>query len=250
MIERSDYMGNPVIVLKRDAADRFPLTFGMNKARLILANLAELEKFVRDCSEGVDAHHAAKDKKARSNEKAHITKPGILNLQAFRGIDDDICARLLALKPYCVKCEVTNGLMTEQSIALAIAEAGKCAESDSPEILAHRLLFILIIAELTRNDNPMPYREEAAKIGARLNEMGRANPFNYYMKIIDQTTEVSSSESFGDFTTGREAAENAKELVEDLADKTLGFSIAGLSGAAKKFLFVYTISDLIKECGL
>lgn len=50
MVERSEYKGKPVMTIRRDENDRYPFTFGMTKARLILENLDEIKKFVEDCS--------------------------------------------------------------------------------------------------------------------------------------------------------------------------------------------------------
>ncbi len=46
MIERSDYNGKPIIILRRSEDDKFPFSFGLAKARLILENIEEIKKFV------------------------------------------------------------------------------------------------------------------------------------------------------------------------------------------------------------
>ena len=46
MVERSEFKGKPVLVLKRDENDKFPFSFGVSKARMILENLDEIKKFV------------------------------------------------------------------------------------------------------------------------------------------------------------------------------------------------------------
>lgn len=46
MVERSEYNGKPIIVLRRDENDKFPFSFGLVKARLILENVEEIKKFV------------------------------------------------------------------------------------------------------------------------------------------------------------------------------------------------------------
>ena len=51
MIERSEYKGKPVLIIKRNENDKYPFTFGMNKARLILDNLEEIKRFVEENSE-------------------------------------------------------------------------------------------------------------------------------------------------------------------------------------------------------
>jgi len=48
MIERSEFKGKPVIIIRRDENDKYPFTFGLSKARLILENLEEIKRFVEE----------------------------------------------------------------------------------------------------------------------------------------------------------------------------------------------------------
>lgn len=48
MIEKSEYKGKPIIVIKKDENDQYPFSFGLNKARLILENIEEIKKFVEE----------------------------------------------------------------------------------------------------------------------------------------------------------------------------------------------------------
>lgn len=48
MIERSEYKGKPLIVIKRSEDDKYPFSFGLSKARLILDNIDEIRKFVEE----------------------------------------------------------------------------------------------------------------------------------------------------------------------------------------------------------
>lgn len=48
MIERSEFKGKPVLVLKRNENERYPFSFGLSKARLILENIDEIKKFVEE----------------------------------------------------------------------------------------------------------------------------------------------------------------------------------------------------------
>jgi hypothetical protein len=48
MVERTEYKGKPVIILRRDPEDKFPFSFGVAKAKLILENLQEIQKFVEE----------------------------------------------------------------------------------------------------------------------------------------------------------------------------------------------------------
>jgi len=48
MIEKSEYKGKPILILKRNEEDKFPFSFGLSKARLILENIEEIKKFVEE----------------------------------------------------------------------------------------------------------------------------------------------------------------------------------------------------------
>ena len=50
MIERSEFKGKPVLIIKRTEEDNFPFTFGLAKAKLILENIEEIKKFVEENS--------------------------------------------------------------------------------------------------------------------------------------------------------------------------------------------------------
>lgn len=46
MVEKSEYQGKPILILKRNEDDRFPFSFGVSKARLIVENFDAIKKFV------------------------------------------------------------------------------------------------------------------------------------------------------------------------------------------------------------
>lgn len=48
MVERTEFQGKPVIILRRNEQDRYPFSFGLSKARLILENIEEIKKFVKE----------------------------------------------------------------------------------------------------------------------------------------------------------------------------------------------------------
>jgi hypothetical protein len=48
MIERSEFKGKPVLTLKRTEDDKYPFSFGMGKAKLIVENYEEIQKFVEE----------------------------------------------------------------------------------------------------------------------------------------------------------------------------------------------------------
>ncbi len=48
IVERSVYKGKPILILKRNEADKYPFSFGISKARLILDNIEEIKKFIEE----------------------------------------------------------------------------------------------------------------------------------------------------------------------------------------------------------
>lgn len=45
-VSESEYKGNPMIVIKSTAEDKFPFQFGVKKAKLVLAHVEDIKKFV------------------------------------------------------------------------------------------------------------------------------------------------------------------------------------------------------------
>jgi len=48
LVERSEYKGKPILVIKREEDDQYPFSFGLTKAKLILENIDEIKKFVEE----------------------------------------------------------------------------------------------------------------------------------------------------------------------------------------------------------
>lgn len=48
MVEKTEYKGRPIITIKRKEDDKYPFSFGVGKAKLILANIEEIKKFVAE----------------------------------------------------------------------------------------------------------------------------------------------------------------------------------------------------------
>lgn len=48
IVERGEYKGKPLLILKRNEEDKYPFSFGLSKAKLILDNLDEIRKFVEE----------------------------------------------------------------------------------------------------------------------------------------------------------------------------------------------------------
>ncbi len=47
-MERGEFKGNKMIILKRNPDDKYPFQFGLSKARLIIEHIADIKKFVED----------------------------------------------------------------------------------------------------------------------------------------------------------------------------------------------------------
>ena len=48
LYERSEFKGKAMLVIKRGEDEKFPFSFGMTKAKMILESIEEIKKFVKD----------------------------------------------------------------------------------------------------------------------------------------------------------------------------------------------------------
>ncbi len=48
IVEKTEYKGQPVLILKRNENDRYPFSFGLGKARMILESIDDIKKFVEE----------------------------------------------------------------------------------------------------------------------------------------------------------------------------------------------------------
>lgn len=46
--ERSEFKGRPMLVLKRSEDEKFPFSFGLTKAKMILDHIEDIRKFVQE----------------------------------------------------------------------------------------------------------------------------------------------------------------------------------------------------------
>jgi dUTPase len=46
---QSEYKGSPMIILRNSSQDQFPFQFGVRKAKLVLAHIEDIRKFVQQC---------------------------------------------------------------------------------------------------------------------------------------------------------------------------------------------------------
>jgi hypothetical protein len=45
-VSESEYKGSPILVIKSTTEDKFPFQFGVKKAKLVLAHIEDIKKFV------------------------------------------------------------------------------------------------------------------------------------------------------------------------------------------------------------
>ncbi len=48
MYKITEYKGNKIIVLSKDEDDKFPFSFGLSKAKLIVENIDSIKQFIND----------------------------------------------------------------------------------------------------------------------------------------------------------------------------------------------------------
>ncbi len=111
---------------------------------------------------------------------------------------DDGIAKVLALKAYLVVKQATPH---EHGDLKAKAERAvrSMERQSSVDAVRRRVFYNLVLAELQRDADPIPFRAAAVDDGERLTELGYANPAPIYMKIVEATTERLTTAHFGDF---------------------------------------------------
>lgn len=50
IVERGEFKGKPILILKRDDEDKYPFSFGLTKAKMIVENIDAIKKFVEEAS--------------------------------------------------------------------------------------------------------------------------------------------------------------------------------------------------------
>lgn len=111
---------------------------------------------------------------------------------------DEGIAKVLALKAFLTVKQVAPH---EHAALRAKAERAVCflQGRDTIDTLRRRIFYNLVLAELLRASDPIPYRVAAVEDGERLAGLGYADPTPIYMGIVDATTERLTTAHFGDF---------------------------------------------------
>lgn len=61
-VEESEYKGNALIVLKSTEEDKYPFSFGLKKAKLVLEHIEDVKKFVEKAEKIQQEKIKAKEK--------------------------------------------------------------------------------------------------------------------------------------------------------------------------------------------
>jgi hypothetical protein len=111
---------------------------------------------------------------------------------------DESIAKLIALKAYLLVKQADpheRGALREKAERAVHFFVGH----ESFESIRRRVFYNLILAELLRNTDPIPYRAAAVDDGERLSALGYSDPASIYMKIVEATTERLTTAHFGDY---------------------------------------------------
>lgn len=268
-IEWGEYLGNPMIILRDNANDNKPSQFGLVKAKLYLANLAIIKQFVDEGKNEPIVIKKDEDdrfpiplslRRAKLilryiNEIEQFVKDGrapksdtvnfncLFGVADFDNVSNEDKAKLVALKAYMLGAAPCN--INEKAILIETAKQASLkisGETDDVDSLYKKLFFVIILSELFRQNDPIPYRNEALKISSRIEELRRPNPFLYYSKIIDYITAKTTTEAFGDIAAY--PTEKIERQLETIAKNLLGLSIYSLSKPIQKYLFCDKLDDL------
>jgi hypothetical protein len=117
-------------------------------------------------------------------------------------VELDLQAKLLAYKAYTLGREaVSRGSEAEETYLARAWLRDLENHSPSEQTLRRRLFYTLILAEIHRVSDPVPFRQSAMELGERLESMGALNPVPLFMYIIRATTGSLGTGNLGDFTT-------------------------------------------------
>jgi hypothetical protein len=117
-------------------------------------------------------------------------------------VNPAIQAKLLVYKAYKIGRESVSQCSGENDTR-AVSAWLKILEARPPteDNLRRRLFYTLILAEIHRLSDPVPFRETALELGEKLEAIGAVSPFPLYMRIIGATTNSPSAGNFGDIAT-------------------------------------------------
>jgi hypothetical protein len=172
---------------------------------------------------------------------------------------DQVVAKLIALKAYLV---VKQAAPQEHDVLKdKAAHAVHFLKSQNTlEGLRRRVFYNLVLAELMRDTDPVPYRAAAMDTGERLSELGYVDPTPIYMQIVDATTERLTTAHFGDFKSSPSWSHSSWSHSPVAESQAFHGSIGPVLAAVKleesvaedydKFLQVTSLDEIMKKHGI
>ncbi|KAF0247031.1 MAG: hypothetical protein FD180_148 [Planctomycetota bacterium] len=153
-------------------------------------------------------------------------------------MNPDLQSKLLVYKAYQLGREaILRGLRNEHEDLARASLSALDALEGTAEVVRRKCFYTLILAELHRLSDPMPYRESAMELSDQLMTLGgmssRQRPFEIYMKVVNATTQSPTVGNLGDFNTSgvnlvqdttSETDEFGKEISVDRVQRALGLS--------------------------
>ncbi len=149
-------------------------------------------------------------------------------------MNPDIQAKLLAYKAYKLGRESAwRGSEAEETSLVCAWLRDLENYAPTEKNLRRRLFYMLILAEIHRLSDPVPFRQSSMELGEQLEAMGAPNPFPLFMCIIRATTESPTTGNFGDITTPAvEPIQDSRSFTDqfgnvvtiDVAQSALGLS--------------------------
>jgi hypothetical protein len=171
-------------------------------------------------------------------------------------MDSRDVAKVIALKAYLVAKQATSH--EHKTLAQKAERAVRALTGrDTPESMRRRVFYNLVLAELFRERDPIPYRTAAMDDGERLAALGLGNPAAIYMRIVEATTERVTTAHFGDFNSSpcwSHSWWSDSPLAESLAFQgSIGPALAAvqledsLAEQYDKFLVGMSLDEIMKE---
>jgi hypothetical protein len=172
---------------------------------------------------------------------------------------DAAVAKVLALKAYLV---VKQAAANEHGMLRAKAERAVrfLKGQDTVDTLRRRVFYNLVLAELLRDTDPIPYRAAAVEDGERLTRLGYADPASIYMRIVEATTERITSAHFGDFKSSPNWSHSSWSNSPLATSQAFHASMAPALAAVQleesvaadydKFLQTTTLDEIMKKHGI
>jgi hypothetical protein len=178
-------------------------------------------------------------------------------------MQQELQAKLLVLKAFYLGRSAEDASVQADCKVLSLHALSVLQDAPEPseENLRRRLFYMLLLAELERDADPVPWRREAKQLGERLKQEGLVDPFVYYLEIVRATTGLVSPGNVGDgqrtltkkIVTAAEVHKvgrfGAYTELCDLAADALGLSMS-IRKQFAAFLHKTSLSSLLRQHGI